>query len=85
MVRKKMEGNETQRRQKAREARAAGSSPSAEQGTTGASKQDHTRPAHEPHHHAERLEGIHRGKQQDMTPKPKPGYGVPASKRRRSG
>lgn len=84
MAGKKMEGDETQRRKKAREARAAGSSPSAEQATTGASKQPHTRPAHEPHHHAERLEDIHRGKQQDDSPNPKPGYGVPASKRRRN-
>ncbi|GAA4089346.1 MULTISPECIES: hypothetical protein [Actinomadura] len=83
MVRKKMEGDETQRRKKAREARAAGSSPSAENVTTGASKQPHTRPGQEPHRHADRLEDIHRGKQQDGGPHPKPGYGVPASKRHR--
>jgi hypothetical protein len=80
---KKMEGDETQRRAKAREARAAGSTPSAEKVTTGASKQDHTRPRQERHHHAERLEEIHKGKQQDASPNPKPGYGVPGSKRHR--
>jgi hypothetical protein len=82
MVRKKMEGDETQRRKKAREAREAGSSPSAEHATTGASKQPHTRPEHERHHHAERLDSIHQGKQQDVSPNPKPGYGEPGSKRR---
>ncbi|MEU8804531.1 hypothetical protein [Spirillospora sp. NPDC048819] len=80
---KRMEGNEEQRRAKAREARSAGSTPSAEHVTTGASKQPHTRPEHEPHHHAERLENIHKGKQQDSSPEPKPGYGVPGSKRHR--
>ncbi|GGV24980.1 hypothetical protein ACFHW2_37880 [Actinomadura sp. LOL_016] len=80
---KKMEGDETQRRAKAREARESGSTPSAEKVTTGASKQDHTRPKQEPHHHVERLEDIHKGKQQDESPAPKPGYGVPASKRHR--
>ncbi|REE99940.1 hypothetical protein [Thermomonospora umbrina] len=81
MPHKKMEGNETQRRKAAREARAAGTTPSAENATTGASKQPHTRPEHEPHHHAERLSDIHRGKQQDTSPDPKPGYGKPSSKR----
>ncbi|WP_395104244.1 hypothetical protein [Actinomadura sp. SCN-SB] len=84
MVRKKMEGDETQRRKRAREARAAGSSPSAEHVTTGASKQPHTRPQHERHHHAERLDSIHEGKQQDFGPNPKPGYGEPSSKRHRN-
>lgn len=82
---KKMEGNDEQRRAKARAARAAGSTPSAERVTTGASKQAHTRPKQEPHHHTERLEDIHKGKQQNASPEPKPGYGVPASKRRREG
>ncbi|WP_018656334.1 hypothetical protein [Actinomadura flavalba] len=80
---KKMEGDENQRRKKAREARRAGSTPSAENVTTGASKQPHSAPEHDPHHHAERLANIHRGKQQDTSPRPKPGYGEPASKRRR--
>lgn len=80
---KKMEGNDAQRRAKAREARADGSTPSAEHVTTGASKQPHTRPKQERHHHRERLEEIHKGKQQDASPEPKPGYGVPGSKRHR--
>ncbi|MFC6881918.1 MULTISPECIES: hypothetical protein [Actinomadura] len=83
MVRKKMEGNEEQRRKAAREARAAGTTPSARNATTGASKQPHTLPKHDPHHHVQRLDSIHRGKQQDESPSPKPGYGEPASKRRR--
>ncbi|WP_242908051.1 hypothetical protein [Actinomadura terrae] len=80
---KKMEGNEVQRRAKAREARAAGSTPSAEHVTRGASKQPHTKPKHDRHHHTERLEDIHKGKQQPSSPQPKPGYGVPGSKRHR--
>ncbi|MFB9432959.1 hypothetical protein [Streptoalloteichus tenebrarius] len=69
MVGKKMEGNEEQRRQKAREARERGATPSEEQVTRGASKQRHhmTRGSHE-----ERLEGIHRGKQHDDSPEPGP-------------
>ncbi|HEX2315807.1 MAG TPA: hypothetical protein VHJ17_18830 [Thermomonospora sp.] len=85
MVRKKMEGDEAQRRKKAREARAAGSTPSAENVTTGASKQRHELPRHDPHHHAERLENLQKGKQQQRGPQPKPGYGEFSSKGRRSG
>ncbi|GAA2147632.1 hypothetical protein [Actinomadura napierensis] len=85
MAGKKMEGNEEQRRKAAREARAEGKAPSARNVTTGASKQPHTAPKHQPHHHAERLDNIHRGKQQDASPDPKPGYGEPGSKRHRDG
>jgi hypothetical protein len=73
MVRKKVEGDETQRRHAAREARKSGDSPSAENVTTGASKQRHSRPKSEPHHHEERLASIHRGKQQRRSPEPRPG------------
>ncbi|KAB2357000.1 MULTISPECIES: hypothetical protein [Actinomadura] len=83
MAGKKMEGNVQQRRKAAREAREQGKAPSARNVTTGASKQPHSAPKHQPHHHAERLGNIHRGKQQDTSPEPKPGYGEPASKRRR--
>jgi hypothetical protein len=83
MVRRKVEGDETERRKKARQARARGSSPSAEQTTTGASKQPRSLPKRDRHHHRERLESIHRGKQAE-SPEPKPGYRVPASKRRKN-
>ena len=73
MVRKKMEGDEQQRRRAAREARESGKSPSEESVTTGASKQRHSRPKSEPHHHEERLSSIHKGKQQDRSPKAPPG------------
>ncbi|RJL31777.1 hypothetical protein D5H75_18980 [Bailinhaonella thermotolerans] len=72
MVRKKVEGDEQQRRKAARQAREAGKSPSAEGVTTGASKQRHELPRNDPHHHRERLASIHRGKQQNRSPRPKP-------------
>ncbi|WP_019629222.1 hypothetical protein [Actinomadura atramentaria] len=84
MVRKKMEGDETQRRHAARAARDAGTTPSAAGVTTGASKQNHSDPRHDPYHHVERLSDIHRGKGRDESPHPKPGYGEPESKRHRS-
>jgi predicted DsbA family dithiol-disulfide isomerase len=61
MVRKQTEGNEEQRRAAARQARAAGISPSALQETTGASKQR----AHQPRHdsHEEKQASVHQGKQ----------------------
>jgi hypothetical protein len=63
MVRKKMEGDEAQRRRAAHEAHRSGSTPSAESRTTGASKQ----PTHLTHRdaisHDQRLETRHRGKQ----------------------
>jgi hypothetical protein len=49
MVRKKTEGNEEQRRAAARQARAAGTSPSALKETTGASKQRTHLPRHDAH------------------------------------
>ncbi|MEU2791441.1 hypothetical protein [Streptomyces sp. NPDC007100] len=63
MVRKKVEGDENQRRAAAREARRAGEAPSARQATTGASKQR----AHEPEKasHEEKLATQHRGKQDE--------------------
>lgn len=60
MVRKKTEGNEEQRRAAAREAREAGTTPSAEQVTTGASKQRHDVPGSASHE--ERSAARHRGK-----------------------
>jgi hypothetical protein len=74
MVKKKMEGDENQRRQAAREARSSGKSPSEGNATTGASKQRHSRPKSEPHHHEERQASIHRGKQQDASINSKPEY-----------
>ncbi len=70
MVRKKMEGDEDQRRRKARDAREQGVAPSAAQVTTGASKQRHHV---EDKSHEERIETIHQGKQQDWPPEPRPG------------
>ncbi|SHF10360.1 hypothetical protein [Streptoalloteichus hindustanus] len=69
MVSKKMEGDDEQRRQKARAAREHGATPSEEQVTKGASKQRHHMTGGT---HDERLEAIHRGKQQDESPKPGP-------------
>lgn len=62
MVRKKTEGNEDERRAAAREARQAGTAPSAEQVTTGASKQ--RRHVGDGAPHEERVAGRHRGKQE---------------------
>ncbi|MBD0420089.1 hypothetical protein H0H10_13075 [Streptomyces sp. TRM S81-3] len=62
MVRKKMEGDEEQRRAAAHEARRAGESPSARSGTTGASKQRTHLTGHDTHE--ERMGTVHRGKQQ---------------------
>lgn len=56
-----MEGNEDQRRQRAREARSRGKEPSAEQVTKGASKQRHHLPRDEDH--PEKMETLHKGKQ----------------------
>ena len=60
MVRKRVEGNEEQKRGKGREAKARGHQPSEEGVTTGASKQ-----RHEVHggSHKERVEARTRGKQ----------------------
>lgn len=76
MAGKKMEGNEQQRRRKARDARAAGQRPSEQGATQGASKQRKHLPREEPH--AEKLQSIREGKQPDpgqhvTTPRPRPG------------
>jgi hypothetical protein len=75
MAGKKMEGNEEQRRQKAREAKRAGQLPSEQSATQGASKQR----KHLPHDedHVEKLQSIRQGKQPVLghdvsTPKPRP-------------
>lgn len=70
MVRKKMEGDESQRRKRARRARRQKSTPSADQVTTGGSKQ---RRHLKDEDHVERVQSIHRGKQQDWPPDPSPG------------
>jgi hypothetical protein len=68
MVDKKTEGDEQQRRARARQARKAGSTPSAELVTTGASKQLHRTDRKDPHQ--EQLAAIKRGKQQGPGPQP---------------
>jgi hypothetical protein len=72
---KKMEGNEEQRRQKAREAKRHGSSASEQGASQGASKQRKHLPQDEDH--VEKLESIRQGKQsvlaQDVSrPEPRP-------------
>ena len=62
MVRKKVEGNEEQRREAARQARREGETPSARKVTTGASKQRSHRPRHEPHE--QKMAAAHQGKQE---------------------
>lgn len=62
MVRKKVEGNEEQRRAAAREARREGETPSARKETTGASKQRSHLPRSEPHE--KKVAAIHQGKQE---------------------
>ncbi|UED84977.1 hypothetical protein [Streptomyces profundus] len=63
MVRKKVEGNEEQRRAAARSAREAGESPSARNVTTGGSKQRTHVPDRNSWSHEERTEPLERGKQ----------------------
>lgn len=75
MAGKQMEGNEEQRRKKAREARDEGKSASEAHGTTGGSQQRH----HEEQDagHREKIERIREGKQEvirENTPEPRPGY-----------
>ncbi|GAA2608464.1 hypothetical protein SMC26_29015 [Actinomadura fulvescens] len=79
MVRKKVEGNEEQRRAAAREARRAGEAPSARKVTTGASKQKgHLSGGGSPTHE-QRLNAIHQGKQQHQPgPADAPGDTEPA-------
>ena len=67
-----MEGNEEQRRQKGREAKAQGKLPSEMGATTGASKQ--RKEARSDASHQERLEQTHEGKQQPPPgDQPRPG------------
>ena len=73
---KKMEGNEEQKRQKARAAREDGERPSERGETSGASKQRRNAKGEE---YAETLDSKRRGKQDvigENTPTPKPGYGA---------
>ncbi|HEX2064220.1 MAG TPA: hypothetical protein VHE80_07335 [Acidimicrobiales bacterium] len=72
---KQMEGDNRQRRQRAREAREDGSSASEEGVTLGASKQDHSLGRHDDH--TEKMEAPGRGKQQpDRAANPmRPGSG----------
>jgi hypothetical protein len=72
---KQMEGDNRQRRRKAKEARERGRSASEEGVTSGGSQQ---RLKQDPDDHREKIEGIRRGKQKvirENTPEPKPGYG----------
>lgn len=68
MTSKKMEGDENQRRERARQARESGSTPSAELVTKGASKQRHQTGQKEPHQ--DRLAAGTRGKQKSPEPEP---------------
>lgn len=73
---KKMEGNEEQKRKKAREAREEGESASEQHATTGGSKQRQHQG--EEAGYREKIENIRQGKQdviQQNTPEPRPGYG----------
>lgn len=70
---KKMEGNEEQKRQKAREANERGNAPSEESATSGASKQ---RKHLDGGTHGERIDTIREGKQEvigENTPEARPG------------
>ncbi len=75
MVRKKMEGDDRQRRKRAHQARKEHSSPSEEHVTTGASKQRHETRKRRKVGHIFRLKSKHAGKQQDISPDPQPGPG----------
>jgi hypothetical protein len=73
---KQMEGDNRERRKKAKEARDEGKDPSAEHVTTGGSKQrEHIGNEGE---HREKVENIREGKHdviRENTPEPRPGYG----------
>ena len=74
MVRKKMEGSEQQKRDKARDARERGKLPSEEGATTGASKQPREVKSKD---HEERLAGKQGDKQDSVrqkSPETTPGY-----------
>lgn len=72
---KQMEGDNRERRKKAKEARDEGKTPSEEHVTTGGSKQrEHVGEAG----HREKIEKIREGKHdviRENTPEPRPGYG----------
>jgi hypothetical protein len=76
MAGKQMEGDNRERRKKAKEARDRGQKPSEEAATTGSSQQrEHVG---DDVSHREKIETIRKGKQdiiQQNTPEPKPGYG----------
>lgn len=72
---KQMEGDNKERRKKAKEARDRGQSASEENVTTGASKQRKNMP--DDTDHREKIETIRKGKHdviRENTPEPRPGY-----------
>ena len=73
---KQMEGDNRERRKKAKEARERGNDPSEENVTSGASKQrEHLDDNAD---HREKVENIRKGKHDvigENTPEPRPGYG----------
>ncbi len=72
---KQMEGDNRERRKRAREARDQGHEPSEDSATTGSSKQRENVTDVD---HRKKIETIRKGKQdviQQNTPEPKPGYG----------
>lgn len=73
MVRKKMEGDNRQRRKRAKEAREQGETPSEAGASTGASKERSRQPDNRRIPHEDRLESKRSGKQQDMSPDPSTG------------
>lgn len=75
MAGKQMEGDNKERRKKAKEARDRGNSPSEENVTTGGSQQH--KHLGKDADHREKIETIRQGKQdviQQNTPEPRPGY-----------
>ena len=73
---KQMEGDNKERRKKAKQARDRGESPSEANATTGSSKQREQVERKEGH--ADRVENIRKGKHdviEQNTPEPRPGYG----------
>ncbi|MCX2969696.1 hypothetical protein WDH52_10905 [Streptomyces sp. TRM70308] len=78
MVRKKVEGDEDQRRRAAQDAQRAGERPSERGATTGASKQRTHVPSRNALTHEEKTAPLHRGKQGDPTWEPtRPDAGEP--------
>lgn len=74
-MKRQMEGDNEERRKKARQAREEGKSPSAEQVTTGASKQRHHQPRSEDHD--TKVERLRAGKQGGAVQEQLPGSGRP--------